>query len=73
MSSNLDRRLQIEERLRLFSQLHQNDDPVWYRSAGGMYCSYCGLTYRQHFDNLEHPGFDGSCDKRLCNGDIVHL
>jgi len=39
-----------------------------------MYCNLCGLTYREHYGDVEHPGFDGEAsDNRLCDGRIVHL
>jgi hypothetical protein len=59
--------------LRLFQQLHQNDDPEWYRSSGANLCKHCGLPYRDHRDDAENPGYDDSYDKRLCDGTIVHL
>lgn len=54
--------------------MHQDDDPNWRRASGEMYCWLCLEKYRNH------PYFDeqlGMChhpiDKRLCNGDVVHL
>ena len=64
-------RLAIAARLRLFQQLHQDAEPVWYRAAGGCLCGQCGLEYRLHPASEEHGG--PSEDRRLCNGDIVHL
>lgn len=57
-----------DDRLRLFQQLHQDDDPEWYRSNGNCVCTLCGLTYRQHPQEEEF-----NVDHRLCNGDVVHL
>ena len=63
-------RLERESVLRLFPQMHQDDeeDCNWYRASGDMYCLHCGLQYRHHpveeFFNIDH---------RLCNGEIVHL
>lgn len=65
--------LERDARLRLFQQIHQNDNYEWYRAAGGCICRNCGLTYREHYDDLEHPLNSGEYDKRLCNGDVVHL
>lgn len=57
-----------DDRLRLFQQMHQDDDPVWHRSNGSCICTLCGLEYRQHpqeeYINIDH---------RLCDGRIVHL
>jgi hypothetical protein len=49
--------------------MHQNDDYIWYRASGDCRCEHCGLLYREHYNDVEH----GEFDKRLCNGDIVHL
>lgn len=62
--------LDREARLRLFQQLHQNDDPTWYRAAGGCRCELCGLTYHEHPIELETRT---DIDHRLCDGDVVHL
>lgn len=56
-----------DAKLRLFQQLHQDDEPEWYRAAGACRCSFCGLEYREHLDSVD--GFD----KRLCNAEVVHL
>ncbi len=47
--------------------MHQDYEPEWRRASGGCVCEICGLKYRDHFDDTD--GFD----KRLCNGDVVHL
>ncbi len=60
-------RLQRDAKLRLFQQMHQDYEPEWRRASGGCVCEICGLKYRDHFDDTD--GFD----KRLCNGDVVHL
>ena len=61
--------------LRLFQQLHQNDNEYNFRrSSGGCICFVCGLKYRDHYMDIEHPGYnDDAVDHRLCNGDVVHL
>lgn len=67
-------RLKREAVLRLFQQLHQNDDETAFRRASGSMRCFCGLQYREHYLDIEHPGYDGEpCDNRLCDGDIVHL
>lgn len=65
--------LEREQRLRLFGQLHQNDDPEWRRASGSMLCPFCSLAYRYHLNDEEHPLWGDGFDKRLCNGDVVHL
>ena len=67
--SLMSKRLEREARLRLFQQMHQDDDQDnWRRASGQMYCVYCKLQYWMHpveeIYNVDH---------RLCNGDIVHL
>lgn len=54
--------------------MHQNDFyyEYWRRASGGVICKVCGLEYRDHLNDEEHPLTDGY-DKRICNGDIVHL
>lgn len=60
--------LERDSILRLFQQLHQDDDSDWRRASGGMYCEHCGLQYRQHpIDHITNV------DRRLCNGITVHL
>ena len=54
-------------------QMHQDDDPVWYRAAGGCRCQICGLTYREHPLYDEQTMHGKPVDHRLCNGDVVHL
>lgn len=66
-------KLRRENTLRLFEPLHQNDAPYFRRASGSSYCEHCGLTYREHYDDEENFYFDDSKDKRLCNGDVVHL
>mgnify|MGYP001573054053 CR=1 FL=1 len=57
-----------DQRLRLFQQLHQDDDPVWHRANGGVICQICGLQCRYH------PVEEGyNIDHRLCDGRVVHL
>lgn len=65
--------LRRENALRLFQSLHQNDDPDFRRASGAMYCSICGLQYREHPDDDENQYVYDFKDKRLCNGDVVHL
>lgn len=62
-----------ENVLRLFEPLHQNDIPNYRRVSGLSYCQHCGLLYREHPDDTENYYFNDAADKRLCNGDIVHL
>ena len=59
--------LQRDSALRLFQQLHQDDEPEWHRAGGGVTCILCGLKYREHYSNDEWD------DKRLCDGRVVHL
>ncbi len=66
-------RARREWKLRLFQQLHQNDDPDWHRSSGGILCELCGLPYRNHLADEEHPFYGDGHDKRLCDGRVVHL
>ena len=72
-------RLIKEQTLRLFRQMHQNDFyyDYWRRGSGSSICKICGLKYREHMYDEEHPlgGYDLETyyDSRLCNGDIVHL
>lgn len=60
--------LERENVLRLFDQLHQDNENDWRRSSGNMFCEHCKLQYRHHpveqFYNTDH---------RLCNGYTVHL
>jgi hypothetical protein len=58
---------------RLFQQLHQDDDPNWRRTAGGMHCWLCLSQYRKHPMFDEQTYFGHPVDYRLCNGDVVHL
>lgn len=60
--------LQRDSTLRLFQQLHQGDEDDWYRASGGMYCDRCGLQYRYHPIEEQY-----NIDRRLCNGEVVHL
>lgn len=57
-----------DQTLRLFQKLHQDTYEGFYRSNGSMYCEICGLQYRQHYTEQLY-----NIDKRLCNGDTVHL
>jgi len=61
-------RLERESVLRLFPQMHQDNEDDWHRANGNMYCPHCGLQYRHHpveeFYNIDH---------RLCDGTTVHL
>ena len=68
-----EQRIEREVRLRLFPQLHQDDDPVRYRASGDMVCALCGLTYRNHPLFIEYIFWSDPVDHRLCNGDVVHL
>ena len=65
-------KLEVESRLRLFQQLHQDDDPEWRRAAGACICPLCKLEYRKHPHDVAFDGYL-NVDHRLCNGDIVHL
>ena len=61
-------RLEKENVLRLFQQLHQDIEEDWYRSNGSILCQCCGLPYR------DHPTEEFfNTDKRLCDGFTVHL
>lgn len=69
----ITKRFEREARMRLFLQMHQDDDPDWRRASGGVLCSLCSCEYRRHpyFDeqtSLGHP-----IDHRLCDGTVVHL
>ena len=66
----VDRR---ERASRLFQPLHQNDDPAFRRASGSSFCEHCGLQYRDHGLDYERVYFSDAYDRRLCNGDIVHL
>jgi hypothetical protein len=76
-------RLEREQRLRLFQQLHQSpehevmvEDFTYRRASGKMKCFHCRLLYREH-PHAEGGGMISQegypIDHRLCNGDIVHL
>jgi len=67
--------LQREQTQRLFQQMHQNDFyyEYWRRASGGVICKICGLEYRDHLNAEEYPLYPEGFDKRICNGDIVHL
>lgn len=67
-SSYIQTRLHRDIGFRLFQQLHQDDEPDWYRANGSMCCALCGVQYRFH-------PIDPNCevDHRLCNGTLVHL
>lgn len=67
--------LEREQVLRLFQQMHQNDFyyDYWRRSSGKSLCVLCGLEHREHLYAEEYPLFPEGYDKRLCNGDIVHI
>ena len=63
-----------ENTLRLFTGLHQNDNPDCRRADGRIYCEYCYLMFKEHpIDTERHYFNDSGADHRLCNGDIVHL
>jgi len=72
-------RLEREARMRLFQQLHQNDDPDLgerrRRPNGKMRCPLCCCQYREHPPFLEEYGwgYGGDYDPRLCTGEVVHL
>lgn len=72
-------RLIKEQTLRLFQQMHQNDlyYDYWRRGSGSSICKICGLKYRDHLNAEEYPlgtgAYETYYDKRLCNGDIIHL
>ncbi len=75
-------RLEREQRLRLFEQLHQSPDIedmcrdfTWRRASGFMKCSHCCLPYREHplYDEYIYGDPWGDLtDHRLCNGDVIH-
>lgn len=69
----LTKKLSREARMRLFQQLHQDDEPEWRRASGAVICPLCGCEYRHHpyFDEQTMHGHP--VDHRLCNGDVVHL
>lgn len=58
---------------RLFEMMHQDDDPIWYRASGSMWCPLCGMQYRDHPYFDEHTMHGHPVDHRLCNGTVVHL
>lgn len=63
-----------EAKLRLFEQLHQDDETEMRRASGRMRCGLCCLLYREH--PLDLAGLDdcgASWAVRLCDGDLVHL
>lgn len=66
-------RMAREVQMRLFQQLHQNDEPEWRRASGSMKCSLCRCEYRYHPLVDEQLGFGEPIDHRLCDGDVVHL
>jgi hypothetical protein len=46
----------------------------YHRAAGACTCDACGKEYRQHPDDLNHPGYDGMpWLVRLCDGRLVKL
>lgn len=62
----LETKLHREACMRLFQQLHQDDEPEWRRASGGGLCSLCGQEYRHHpyFDErtmhghpIDHRGY----------------
>lgn len=72
-------KLEREQRLRLFQQLHQAPEmedmdhaDIWRRGNGFILCKLCKCPCR------EHPLFDEflfyvePTDRRLCNGDVIH-
>lgn len=67
--------LERQSKLRLFEQLHQTyDDYVYWRASGSCRCNLCGLTYREHCDDLERfDRWGDSVLKRLCSGEFVKL
>ncbi len=69
----IENRVRKENTLRLFQQLHQNDDFIHRRASGSTLCVCCKLPYRDHPDDIEHLYAHDSYDKRLCSGDVVHL
>lgn len=67
--------LEREQTLRLFRQMHQNDFyyDYWRRASGHSRCKICGLKFHEHPYDEENPLILEYYDRRLCNGDIVHL
>lgn len=61
-------KLEVEQKTRLFQQLHQDDDPYWFRASGSCKCPLCGLEYRRHPQEEQF-----NIDHRLCTGELVHL
>ena len=59
--------------MRLFQQMHQDDDPEWYRAEGGCLCPVCRCEYRHHPYFDEQISYGYPVDHRLCNGEVVHL
>jgi hypothetical protein len=77
----LTSRLEREQRLRLFQQLHQSpehedmtDADIWRRGNWFLLCELCQLTYMEHplFDEYLFSDPGDLTDHRLCNGDIIH-
>lgn len=74
-------RLEREQRLRLFEQLHQAPEKgvmvghlTSRRANGFVRCEHCLLVYRDHYLDEESWDYNGEpFDRRLCNGDVVHL
>lgn len=71
-------KLERESRMRLFQQLHQNDDPdcgeMRRRPNGEILCGLCGLEYNHHPLFEEERSSDSfQTDVRLCTGEVVHL
>ncbi len=75
-------KLEREQRLHLFEQLHQSPEfedmdyaDMWRRASGFMRCKKCGLPYREHppYDEyLFGDPYIEPTDHRLCNGDVIH-
>lgn len=75
-------RLEREQRLRLFQQLHQSPEhedminaDMWRRANRFLLCESCKLTYGEHSPYDEYlfgdPYVDLT-DHRLCNGEVIH-
>lgn len=71
-------KLERESRMRLFQQLHQDDGPdkgeMRRRPNGELLCRLCGVAYDFHPLFEEERGGDNfQTDRRLCDGEVVHL
>jgi hypothetical protein len=75
-------RMEREQRLRLFQQLHQSPEhedmiyaELWRRANWFRMCEFCQLPYGEHpfFDEyLSGDPYMVPTDHRLCSGDVIH-